>query len=254
MKHDKLWQFLVVFTIVSVLVVNYLSTAVPFGGQTNAAVSDKYHTYFTPAGYAFSIWGIIYLGLLAFAFYQATPAQRNNPRFRTIRPWVVINGVLNCIWLPLFQNELFSASVAVILGMLFTLLMITEGLQINKKPVSGTETWLSRIPFSIYFGWVTVATIANASVWLKATSFEAYGLEEPTWSVIMIIIGLFVGAFVFNRYRNVAYILVFTWAYTAIAVAQTDAYYVQVMAGACAIGAVLLAILGLISRKTPAYS
>ncbi|GAA4412587.1 tryptophan-rich sensory protein [Nibrella viscosa] len=253
MKNDKLWQFLVVLSIISVLVVNYLSTAVPFGGQTNATVSDKYHTYFTPAGYAFSIWGLIYLGLLAFAVYQAFPSQRENYRFREIRPWVVANGVLNCIWLPLFQNELFSASVAVILGMVFTLMLIMEGLQVNRKPVSVTETGLSRIPFSLYFGWITVATIANAAVWLKATGFGGYNLAEPTWSVIMIIIGLFVGAFVFNRYRSVAYILVFTWAYTAIAVEQSD-YYVQVVAGAGAIGAVLLAIAGVISRKTPAYT
>jgi tryptophan-rich sensory protein len=269
MKNDKLRQFLVVFGIVSLIVMNYLSNTGVFGGQTNGDVSNKYHTLVTPAGYAFSIWGIIFLGLLAYAVYQALPSQRENPRFRAAGWWVVLNAFCNAIWSPLFNNEQIGLALLVILVMLFTLVIIEQRLlarphvsvvapdldaTLPESAATPTETWLARIPFSIYFGWLTVATILNVAVYLKATEFSLMGLSEPTWAMAVLVVGLVVGAFVFNRYRSVAYILVFAWAYIAIAVEQQGYGQIQVIAGAGAIGAVLLAIAGIISRKTPAYS
>ncbi|WP_460976836.1 tryptophan-rich sensory protein [Spirosoma knui] len=269
MNNDKLRQFFVVFGVVSLIVMNYLSNAGAFGGRTNGDISDKYHTLVTPAGYAFSIWGIIFLGLLAFAVYQALPSQRTNPRFRAVGWWVVANAVCNAIWSPIFNNEQIGLALLVILLMLFTLVIIEQRLlaqrhvpvvapdldaTLPESPTTATETWLARIPFSIYFGWVTVATILNASVYLKATNFSLMGLSEPTWAMAVLVVGLMVAAFVFNRYRSVAYILAFAWAYVAIAVEHQGYSQIQVIAGAGAIVAVLLAISGFIARKTPAYS
>ncbi|MFD2938157.1 tryptophan-rich sensory protein [Spirosoma flavum] len=270
MQNDKLRQFFVVFSIVTLLVMNYLSNVGAFGGQTNGAVSAKYHTLITPAGYAFSIWGVIFLGLLAFAIYQGTGSQQENPRFRAIGWWVVLNAFCNAIWSPLFNTEHIGLALLVILVMLFSLVIIEQRLLIRRgvdllistdpdatlpeSPASATETWLARIPFSIYFGWLTVATILNTTVYLKATDFSLMGLSEQTWAMAILIVGLVVGAVIFNRYRSVAYILVFAWAYTAIAVEQKGYSQVQLIAGAGAICAIGLAIAGLISRKTPAYS
>lgn len=254
MLNDKLRQMLVVFSIVTLIVMNYLSTMRAFGGLTNAEVSDKYHTFVTPAGYAFAIWGLIFLGLLAFAVYQALPAQRYNPRFRAIGGWVMLNSLLNAIWSPIFNQEWMGVSVLVILAMLFSLLKIIDGLQLNRKPVGATETWLVRVPFSIYFGWLTVATILNVAVYLKATDFSLSGLTESAWAAGILVVGLMIGGFLFNRYRNVAYILVFSWAYIAIAVEQQQYDNVKVIAIAGAVIAVLMAIAGLFSKKTPAYT
>ncbi|WP_317046735.1 TspO/MBR family protein [Spirosoma pollinicola] len=248
---------------------NYLSNVGAFGGQTNKVISDKYHTLITPAGYAFSIWGIIFLGLLAFAIYQGLGSQRTNPRFRAIGWWVVVNACGNAIWSPLFNNERIGLALLVILVMLFSLVVIEQRLlqrgavplietdpdiTLAEAPASTRETWLARIPFSIYFGWLTVATILNVTVFLKATDFSLLGLSEQTWAMAMLIVGIVVGAVVFNRYRSVAYILVFAWAYVAIAAEQKGYSQIQLIAGAGTIAAVGLAIAGLISKKTPAYS
>ncbi|GAB3898338.1 tryptophan-rich sensory protein [Spirosoma agri] len=267
--NDKVRQFLVVFSIIALIVMNYLSNTGAFGGRTNANISAKYHTLITPAGYAFSIWGIIFLGLLAFAIYQATAAQRTNPRFRAVGWWVVLNAFCNAIWSPLFNNERIGLALVVILVMLFSLVVIKQRLlarphvpflstdpdaTLPELPASATETWIARIPFSIYFGWLTVATILNVAVFLKATDFSLMGLSEQTWAVSILIVGLVVGAIVFNRYRSVAYILVFAWAYVAIAVEQQENGQLPLVAGAGAVVAVVLAIVGFFSRKTPSYS
>ncbi|GAB4036591.1 tryptophan-rich sensory protein [Spirosoma jeollabukense] len=269
MQNDKLRQFFVVFSIVLLIVMNYLSNAGAFGGQTNGDVSRKYQTLITPAGYAFSIWGIIFLGLLAFAIYQALPSQRTNQRFRAVGWWVVLNAGCNAIWSPLFNNERIGLALVIILVMLFSLVIIEQrllarphmplvstdqGTTLPESAASPTETWLARIPFSIYFGWLTVATILNVAVFLKATEFSLMGFSEPTWAVTILIVGLLVGTVVFNRYRSVAYILVFAWAYVAIAVEQSDYNPVQLTAEIGAISAVVLAVRGLLNRKTPVYT
>ena len=269
MQNDKLRQFVVVVSIVLLIVMNYLSNAGAFGGQTNGDVSRKYQTLVTPAGYAFSIWGIIFLGLIAFAIYQALPSQRTNPRFRAVGWWVVLNAVCNAIWSPLFNNERIGLALVIILIMLFSLVTIEQRLlakphvplvdtdqnaTLPESATSSAQTWLARIPFSIYFGWLTVATILNVAVFLKATDFSLMGLSEPTWAVAILITGLLVGTIVFNRYRSVAYILVFAWAYVAIAVEQSNYNQVQLVAEIGAISAVVLAVRGLLNRKTPAYT
>ena len=140
MLNDKLRQILVVVSVVALLVMNYLSNTGAFGGQTNGDVSNKYHTLITPAGYAFSIWGIIFLGLIGFSVYQALPSQRHNPRFRAAGHWVIINGFLNAIWSPIFNQEWISVSVLVILAMLLSLWKVIDALQIRPRPVNVTET------------------------------------------------------------------------------------------------------------------
>ncbi|AQG81330.1 tryptophan-rich sensory protein [Spirosoma montaniterrae] len=273
-QNDKLRQFSVVFSVVTMIVMNYLSNTGAFGGKTNGEISDKYHTLITPAGYAFSIWGLIFLGLLAFAIYQALPSQRTNPRFRAIGWLVVINTLGNAIWSPLFNNELIGVALLVILVMLVTVaiiehrLLARRGFARPRVPVVApdldatlpesaappAETWFARIPFSIYFGWLTVATILNVAVFLKATNFDLGSLSESTWASAVLVVGLVIGAVVFNRFRSVAYILVFTWAYVAIAREQAGNGPV-VMVGYFGVGfAVVAALIGLWSKKTPVYS
>ncbi|UFH55452.1 tryptophan-rich sensory protein [Spirosoma sp. KNUC1025] len=269
MQNDRIRQVLVVFSVVTLIVMNYLSNAGAFGGRTNSDISHQYQTLITPAGYAFSIWGLIFLGLLAFAIYQALPSQRTNSRFRAIGWWVVLNAFCNAIWSPLFNTEHIGLALIVILVMLFSLVVIEQHLlerthipiieidpdaTLPEVAATPMETWLARIPFSIYFGWLTVATILNVAVYLKATDFSLMGLGEQTWAIAILIVGLLVGAIVFNRFRSVAYILVFTWAYAAIAVEQSGYSQIQLIAGAGAVVAVVLAIVGLLSRKTPVYT
>ncbi|MBO0933355.1 TspO/MBR family protein [Fibrella aquatilis] len=256
MLNDRLRQILVVFVTVSLIVMNGLSNVRMFGPTTNADVSAKYTTLVTPAGYAFSIWGLIFLGLLGFAVYQALPSQRHNPRFRAAGPWYIINGIGNALWSPIFNQEWIGTALVVILLMFASLFMVMEGLRINPRteaammrPVKAPETWLARVPFSVYFGWLTVATILNITLWLKATNFSLSGISETVWASGVLVLALVVGAVLYNRYRSVAYMLVFTWAYAAIAVKQATYPTLQIVAWAGAAVALLLAIWGLIAPR-----
>jgi tryptophan-rich sensory protein len=256
MLNDRLRQFLVVFVTVSLIVMNSLSNARVFGPQTNGDVSRKYDTLVTPAGYAFAIWGLIFLGLLGFAVYQALPSQRHNPRFRTAGPWYILNGLCNAIWSPIFNQEWIGTALLVILVMFCSLFMVMEHLRINPRtelammrPVKPGETWLARVPFSIYFGWLSVATILNATVWFRATNLDLSGISEPIWAVGVLVLAFIVGAMLFNRYRSASYMLVFTWAFAAIAVKQANVPTVKFAAIAGAIIATLLAIYGLLAPK-----
>lgn len=269
MKNDKLRQFLIVFSFVTLIVMNYLANTGAFGGITNADISRKYHTLITPAGYAFSIWSVIFFGLLAFAIYQALPAQRTNPRLRAVGPWVILNNICNASWGALFDMEKIGVALLVILVMLGSMIMIMETLLVRRRatktaalldetipemPVSIVETWVARIPYALYFGWLTVATILNITVYFKATGFDLAGLSEAGWAMAILVVGLFVGLFVFNRYRSVAYILAFCWAYAAIAVEQKYAGFVPVVAIVGAMVTALFAVWELFGRKEPVYA
>jgi hypothetical protein len=230
----------VIFTTILTLTMNYLANALPLNGQTSAMVSARFPTYFTPAGFAFSIWGVIYLGLIAFTVYQALPAQIDNPRLVKIRKWVMLNGIFNSVWLPLFHYEYISLSVVVMLGLLYTLVQINVIL--NKESVkTNTEKWLVGVPFSIYWGWICVATVANVSILLTTTTWFGFGIAAPMWSVVMIVVATAIGLWAYFKIPNLAYILVFVWALFAIFKMQSDTEIVAKTAiiAACTVGLVV---------------
>jgi hypothetical protein len=233
-------------SLVLALTMNYLSNALPINGQNASQVSAKFPTYFTPAGFAFSIWGVIYLGLIAFAIYQSLPAQKANARIVAARPWVILNGLLNSVWLPLFHYEQMGLALMVILGILFTLIKIHEALQTGRKTAnSWTETLVARWPFSIYLGWLCVATIANASIFLNTVGWLAggYGLSASEWSVVMIAIATLVAGVFYWQFRDAAFLLVFVWAFWAIYQKQQGVEWVQ----NAALVAICILIIGLLA-------
>ncbi|TAE29410.1 MAG: tryptophan-rich sensory protein [Cytophagales bacterium] len=247
---DRLRQILVVASIISLIVMNYLSNVRAFATTTNADISRKYETLITPAGYAFAVWGVIFLGLLAFAVFQALPSQRENPRFRAVGPWVILNAVGNAIWSPIFNNEKIGLALIVILVMFVSLLLVMDGLRVGREQVRKRETWLARVPFAIYFGWLTVATILNVTVYLKSTGFNLNVLPEYGWAAAVLVVAFIVGVFLFNRYRSAAYILVFAWAYAAIALKQEAIPYVPLFAWVGVGVAVVLAGFALLTQNT----
>ncbi len=233
MRPNQLYSLGVICTTVLTLTMNYLANALPLNGQTSAMVSAKFPTYFTPAGFAFSIWGIIYLGLNAFTVYQALPSQIDNPRLVKIRKLVVLNGLCNSVWLPLFHYEYMPLSVVVMLVLLYTLIQINIILY-QDKATSNTEKWLVGVPFGIYWGWICVATVANVSILLTTTTWFGFGVSAPMWSVIMIVVATVIGLWAYFKMSNLAYILVFVWAFLAIFKMQSDTQIVAKTALAAA--------------------
>jgi tryptophan-rich sensory protein len=210
-------QVLVLVAVISTIVFNGLSQTIPIGNQTSAEVSNRYSTYFTPANYAFAIWGVIYLLLIGYGVYQALPSQRENPKAIKIAWLFILSCILNCVWIVLFQTDQLVISVMVIIAFLLTLAAIYVRLGIGREQVSNADRWFLQLPFSVYLGWVSVATIANVAVLGVSQGWgDLFGIPASTWAAIMLVVATVVGLIMAITRRDVGYVLVFVWAFTAI--------------------------------------
>jgi tryptophan-rich sensory protein len=214
---DTLRQVLVLVAAVTTIAFNGISQAIPVGGRTSADVSNLYSTFFTPANYAFSIWGVIYLLLIAFAVYQMLPAQRNNSNARKVGWLFILSCILNCGWIVLFQSDQILLSTFVIVAFLLTLIAIYVRLGIGSAHVSTADRWFVHLPFSVYLGWLSVATIANISVLGVAQKWgDLLGIAAPTWAAIMLVVATMVGLIIAITRHDVGFVMVFVWAFIAI--------------------------------------
>lgn len=215
---DILRQAAVVLSIVITLTVNTLANTLPLNGLNTGDISDRFQVYFVPAGYVFSIWGLIYIGLIAYGIYQALPAQRENPRLRATGWWIALGGLANSAWIFLWHYEQFPLTLLAMFTLLATLITTYFKLGIGRGKVSKTETWAVRVPFSVYLGWITVATIANVTSVLDFINWDRWGLSPETWMVIMLVVVLAVSLAMIITRRDIAYTLVILWALAGIAV------------------------------------
>ncbi len=220
MRRDLIRQWGVIISFVLVIVVNGLANALPINGQQTGEISDRFPVFFVPAGYVFSIWGLIYLGLLAFAAYQALPGQRDNERLRRVGAWFVVSCAANVAWIFLWHYNLFSLSLAVMLVLLISLVAIYLRLEIGRAVVATAERWAVHAPFSVYLGWITVATVANATDVLYDVGWGGWGIAPEAWAVVMMAIATGIGLGVLATRRDIAYALVLVWAFVGIAVKQ----------------------------------
>ena len=214
---NTLRQISVVVVTLATIVINILADALPINGLGTGAISDSFHIYFVPAGYVFAIWGIIYIGLIAYAVYQALPSQKENPRMQATGWWVVLGDLANSAWIFLWHYEKFVGTLVAMLFLLVTLIAVYVRLGTNQFKVSPGETWAARVPFSIYLGWITVATIANISDILDYLNWNRFGISDATRKVIVLgAVVLISGLMNFLR-RDIAYALVILWALAGIA-------------------------------------
>lgn len=225
---DMLRQISVVLTILATIVVNALANALPINGLNTAQISDRFKVYFVPAGYVFSIWGLIYLGLIAFAIFQALPSQRENPRLRATGWWVSLGGLANIAWIFLWHYELFPLTVIAMLVLLASLIITYLHLEIGRDVVSTAEKWAARLTFSIYLGWITVATIANITDLLDYLKWDRFGIAPEIWMGIVLAAVLVIAVLMNITRRDVAYGLVILWALAGISVKHADIQAVDV--------------------------
>ncbi len=250
---DGIRQVMVILSILITLVVNTLANALPLNGLNTGQISDRFQVYFVPAGYVFSIWGLIYIGLIAYGVYQALPAQRKNPRLRAAGWWIVLGGLANSAWIFLWHYEQFPLTLIAMLTLLISLIVTYLKLGTGRNKVSKSETWCVQIPFSVYLGWISVATIANVTSVLDYIKWDRLGLPPEAWVWIMLAAVLAITlAMIFTR-RDIAYTLVILWALAGIAVknaaVQAVATPVWVTFGVILIG---LALKFLKRRRNPA--
>jgi hypothetical protein len=215
---DILRQISVVLTIAATIVVNVLADALPINGLGTGQISDMFKVYFVPAGYVFSIWGLIYLGLIAYAVFQALPAQRENPRLRSTGWWVCLGGLANIAWIFLWHYEMFALTVIAMLVLLGTLIVTYLRLGISRTKVTSAERYTTHLTFSIYLGWITVATVANITSLLDYLNWNGFGISPVIWmGIVLAAVFIIAGLMNFTR-RDVAYTGVILWALAGIAV------------------------------------
>ena len=249
MNKDTVRQIANLLTVILALVVNILASTLPLNGQNTGEISDRFQVYFVPAGYVFAIWGIIYIGWIAFTIFQFQPAQKESPRLRRLGYLFALSNIANAAWLFCWHYNLFGLSVLVMLVLLGLLLASYLRLNVNRTPVSALEYWSVDVLFSIYLGWITVATVANITDWLYFIGWEGFGIPAQTWAVIMLAVASLLGLGMAITRRDVGYLAVLVWAFVGIAVKQTSAPLVVTSAWIAAALMAGLAIYGGIRRR-----
>jgi hypothetical protein len=222
-KSFALLKWLNVVAFVAVVFVNGLAGSTTLiGGKTTAQISDAYPTLITPAGYVFSIWGVIYLLLGIFVVFQALPSEKTR-EFREKVGWLfILSSILNIVWLLLWNFDYLSLSVVIIFLLLATLILIYLRLEIGKSNVQLREKIAFHLPFSVYLGWITIASIENVAATLVSVKWDGFGISPETWAIIITIIALLIAILVVLTRKDVAYGLVVIWALLGIAVKQSS--------------------------------
>jgi hypothetical protein len=202
---------------VGMVAVNYLAGIGRINNVGTGAVSDAYQNLFTPAGYAFSIWGLIYLLLGAYTVYQFIAVRKNKEKeglFADLGKYFIATSLLNIAWIFAWHSFQIVLTVILMLGLLYCLVRIAD--RLRKEKFSVKEKILVRLPFSIYFGWISVATIANVTILLVSIGWDRFGLAEEFWTVAILLVGVAIGIWRMFHDKNLPYGLVFVWAYAAI--------------------------------------
>ena len=245
---DILRQVVTLAAVVIAFIVNVLSNIFPLNGLTIGGISNTLFkdVLIIPANYAFAIWGLIYLGLFAFAIYQVLPSQRENPYLRKTGYLLTIASVAQSIWVYLFLSRLFMLSVIAMLLILLPLITMYLRLGIG-TPASRAEKWFIRYPISIYLGWISVATIVNIASALYINNWNGFGITAELWTAIMVIIATFIAAIALLQRQDIAYSGVTVWALIAIAIKHWENFVLRILALSCAF---LIVAIGLFSKFT----
>jgi len=203
---------------VAILAMNFLAQAADIFPYTTTELGESRAIFFLPSGYVFAIWGVIYFGLGAYITYQLRPANYDKPLHEQISIFFIVSCIANVTWLILFLNNLIWESTVAMLVLLASLLAIYLRLNIGRVQVTTLEKWAVHIPFSIYLGWITVATVANfaAALYTSGNVTAFLGITADVWTVIMMAVAAVLAALMLIIRRDIAYALVVVWALMGI--------------------------------------
>ena len=223
------------------ITVNVLANALPLFGRSTGEISDSFPALVTPAGYVFAIWGLIYLGLLAYAVWQALPAQALNPRVQAIAWPLVVAHAANAAWVFAWHAEEFGLTqlmMLVLLGCLMAIYLRLRSAPPRAAGPSGTERLLAYGTFSVYLGWITVATVANTTIWLMDLGWTGGWVPAALWGALTIVVATGLGVRMLRAYYDLAYAAVLVWAFVGTVVMQRET---ALVAGTAVVGALALA-------------
>ena len=231
-----------------VLVINILANSLPLNGVTTGEISDRYPAYFVPAGYVFSIWGLIYIGLIAFSVYQLLPIAHAREDSARIGYHYVVASLANVVWLVLWHYGPLALTPLPMIVLLVSLGQIYVRLGIGKRTTSQTQRWLAHVPFSVYLGWITVATVANMASVLYALNWGGWGFGGQVWAFLLMLVAAALAITFCLKHHDMAYTLVIAWALLGISVKQGGSTLVS---PAALVLAILLVVLAFVSLLGP---
>lgn len=218
-QRTTLIRIAVAVTFLAMVITNSLANILPINDVTTGQVSDSFPNLFAPAGLTFSIWGLIYLLLAGYTLYHVGFFRDDRTSSRTemlnrIGILFVISSIANTAWVLAWHNYMIPVSMLLIVVILVCLILINK--LTAKESFTTREYFFIRLPFSVYFGWITVATIANVTVLLVSIGWDGFGIAEATWTVMVLAVGLIIATATMIRNRDIAYGLVVVWAYAGI--------------------------------------
>lgn len=249
MTKDTLRQLANALSVTLAIAFNILAVALPLNGQNTGEISDRFKVYFVPAGYVFAIWGIIYIGWIAFAIFQFLPAHKASPRLQNLGYLFALSGVFNAAWLVCWHYNQFGLSVLVMLTLLGLLIASYLKLNVGRAPVSTAGRWCVDAPFSVYLGWITVATVANVTEYLYFIHWSGFGIDAQVWAVIMLAVASLLGLLMAFYRRDSGYLVVLIWSFVGIAAKQAAFPLVANSAWVAAAFALGLVIFSIVQRR-----
>ncbi|MFN7260874.1 MAG: hypothetical protein ACK5TU_13315 [Cyclobacteriaceae bacterium] len=227
-----------IVALVAVITVNALANILPINGMNTGQISNLYPSLFTPAGFTFSIWSIIYLLLIAFVFGQFV--IKDKPYFKELSLWFLLSCLANASWILVWHYLFTTASVIVMLLLLYSLTRIV--LLLQKDAMTRTEWFVIKLPFIFYLSWICVATIANISTLLISLNWHGGFISEEYWTVTMIVVATLLGMFIAFTFKEPAFLLVLMWAFFGIYSRWVETEY-ELIANSARLATVVSAVL-----------
>jgi hypothetical protein len=254
----RLYVIINVFSLIIALMLNYLAVSLPLNNKTTKQLSDLYPNYFVPEGFTFSIWGIIYLLMSIFVFYQLYMYLKRNldalEPVIAIGPLFFFTGIANGLWIIAWHYEMVMYSVFLMLWLLISLIRIYFIL-LKSTPLTSSATIFIRTFFSVYLGWICVATIANITAFLVSSGFTSLGFDGHIWAVIMITVATILGVVFCFKFHDIGFGLVIVWAIAGIYFKQSGsnlegAQLVAIVSKFAGTALLLYVVLLIIGKKT----
>ncbi len=248
-RLDPIRHIAVPASLVAVIAINIIAVTLPLGGRSTGELSALYQNLFTPAGYTFSIWSVIYLGLITFTLYQLLPSLSDNVRVQRIDILFCVTCFLNVAWLFAWHFQWLGISLVVMALLLATLAVMYTMLTGRKGRSTATHRLMVVLPIRVYFAWICVASLANLAAWFAARDWVGAGLSELQWALLMVAISAVLALLALATKRDIAFAAVIIWALIGVAVGQWGESSPVVMTAIGAATATLAAIVWLVMRR-----